>query len=463
VLAIGFQIGSTTSPDSKQYTALFLAGGTFIKNYGKRIHSGSASNHKLVSAEGSSKSVHYPSTNAGLAELKRLYNSKRNNPDYDQLIISFQSVDLTAFLSRYSTLPPNSSILKEYRKLAHIERTDVKPSNHSLTSARVIDGIKDFEQGIPSPLSTRSWPAMDKNGQPVTTPSATPAGTIPAADRRFNAVEAKVLRPNGEQYRPRHIMGHTDVALLREFRKNSIYVRLAGPPGGGKTALAEAAFNDVITVNGHGDMTVANFVGSYLPDPANGNKWVWHNGPLVRAMETGATLFVDEGTRIPTEVLNILFSVMDGRKTLNIDDRPDLPAIMAAKGFYVVMGYNPETLGARALDEALISRFRVQIEVQTDHNTAKSLGVPAIAIRIAKNLETRNRKDRLTGGPGIWVPQMRELLTYRDLIKMNAGEEFALATLVAACPRNEDIPDVISVIKDVAKQDVALPALGGMI
>lgn len=460
MLAIGFQIGSTTSPDSKQYTAVLLDNGTLITNYGKRYGT-----LTLKSALGSTKTKKLATVALGMAELKKLYNTKRVNPDYDQLIISFQSTDFSHFVKGIA-MPDSYSIVEEYRRVAHTERKDVTPKKHAIGSSRVADspriveGIKDFFDGNVSILSMRL------NGATPTLPKikvAVVAEPIPAAELRFTKVEAKVIRPNGEQYRPRQIMGHTDVSLLREFRKNGVYVRLAGPPGGGKTALAEAAFKDLITVNGHGDMTVANFVGSYLPDPANGNSWVWHNGPLVRAMELGVPLFVDEGTRIPTEVLNIMFSVMDGRKTLNIDDRPDLPAIKAAKGFYVIMGYNPETLGARALDEALISRFRVQIDVHTDHNTAKALGVPAVAVRIAKNLETRDRQDRSTGGPGFWVPQMRELLTYRDLIKMNVGQEFALATLVAACPRAQDIPEVIRVIKDVAKQDVALPILGGLV
>lgn len=274
----------------------------------------------------------------------------------------------------------------------------------------------------------------------------------------FTDVEKKVKRPNGEQYFPREVMGHTDVSLLRKFRTSNIPVRLAGAPGTGKTALVEATFNDAITMSGHGDMTVAHFVGTYLPKEGGG--WDWADGPLIRAMKQGKPLFVDEGTRIPTEVLNILFSVMDGRNVLRIDDRPDLPIVEGAEGFYVIMGYNPNTLGARPLDEALTSRFRVQIDVTTDYTTAKRIGVPDVAIRIAKNLQTRDEQDRKNEGPGVWVPQMRELITYRDLLNLGTGEEFALSTLLAACPRAIDIPAVQAAIKDVAKKHITLPTLG---
>lgn len=276
-------------------------------------------------------------------------------------------------------------------------------------------------------------------------------------------VEADITRPNGEIYKPRAIMGHTDVALLRDFRKNNVYVRLAGPPGGGKTALAEAAMGaDLITVSGHGDFTVANLVGTYLPLRDGG--WEWHDGPLSRAMREGLPLFVDEGTRIPTEVLNILFSVLDGRLMLRVDDNPNLPIIHAKEGFYVLMGYNPDTLGARPLDEALVSRFRVQINVETDFDTAKSLGVPELVVRVAESLKTMSDADKESGNPmGYWVPGMRELLTCKTLSEMNLGDEFVFSALVGACPRPDDIPKLIETIKNVAKVTVGLPSLGGLV
>lgn len=277
----------------------------------------------------------------------------------------------------------------------------------------------------------------------------------------FNEVESHVYRPNGEEYRPRDIMGHTDVSLMRKFRDEGIYVRLAGPPGGGKTALVEAAFNDIVTINGHGDLTVANFVGTYLPTRDGG--WQWSDGPLSRAMREGKVFFVDEGTRIPTEVLNILFSVMDGRNVLHVDDRPDVPEIHADPRFYVVMGYNPATLGARQLDEALVSRFRIQITVETDLATAEALGVPSIMLRIARNMAKRDTEARADGGMGYWVPQMREMLTFRDLIAMGAGERFALANLLASCPNSEDMPTFAEAIDSVSKHEVSVPQLGSMV
>ncbi len=273
-------------------------------------------------------------------------------------------------------------------------------------------------------------------------------------------ISGALIRPNGESYTPRSVGAHHDVALLRHLYKSNIAVRLPGPPGAGKTALIEAAFPGAITVAGHGDMTIDDFVGTDRPDTKSPGAWVWIDGPLTTAMKTGNVLYVDEITRVPQEVLAILYSVMDGRNVLRLDRRPDLPPVKAQEGFGVIAAYNPDVFGARPLDEALMSRFKVAIEVRTDFDTAKVLKVPAKFITVARNMATRDKKDRENDGPGLWVPQMRELLAARDLINAGVGEDIAIGTLLGACPDVDTLPVLIQVASNVFGTDVKLLALG---
>jgi nitric oxide reductase NorQ protein len=469
------QIASTTSANKKHYTMALTENGVLATHYGSRTASTpnkslpgrgrtSVEDYNLTSnvlSRGKQQSVN-AAKNVRKAALKRVvetFGNKWGTRAYNVFAlppVTFE-VDIT---DAEILLDPYALFQAIYD---HVNASNgFKDGNYTLSSLNT-----EFNKFATDPASVKvlaniNTKASTKN---LASKKAKPTITVvpPAApvQKHFVDVEPVVTRPNGERYYPREVMGHTDVALLRTFHNSGIYVRLAGPPGSGKTALAEAAFKDVITVSGHGDMTVAHFVGSYLPDQNGG--WHWNDGPLVRAMREGKTLFVDEGTRIPTEVLNILFSVMDGRNVLRIDDRPDLPVITGIKGFYVIMGYNPDTLGARPLDEALVSRFRVQIDVTTDFDSAKKLGVPQTAIRIAKNLQTRDAHDRRNEGIGVWVPQMRELITFRDLVDVGAGEKFALATLLASCPRKLDLPLVQAAIEDVSKEKIAIPSLGRVV
>lgn len=256
-----------------------------------------------------------------------------------------------------------------------------------------------------------------------------------------------LTRPNGESYVPRDLAGHHDVAALRAFAATGLFALLAGEPGTGKTALAEAAFPDLISVQCHGDMTVAHLLGTHLPTAEGG--WRWADGPLTEAARRGRPLYLDEIDSMPLDVSTVLHSVMDGRGVIRIDDRPDSPPVRAKDGFYVLGSYNPGGLGGRRLSEALLSRFSVQVTVATDHDAARGLGVPEELVTIAENLEAKSRSDRASGGRGVWAPQMRELLAARRLVDAGLGLDFAASSMIGQCPWPEDVDIVREVSEHV--------------
>ena len=270
--------------------------------------------------------------------------------------------------------------------------------------------------------------------------------------------DESLVRPNGERYLPREVGGHHDVAALRAFAQTGLFVLLAGEPGAGKTALAEAAFPNLISVQCHGDMTVAHLVGTHLPTESGG--WRWSDGPLTQAARQGVPLYLDEVNLMPMDVSGVLHSAMDGRGVVRIDDRPDTPIVRAVPGFYVIGAYNPGSLGGRRLSEALLSRFSVQIEVTTDYDAARVLGVPEELVTIAENLFVKSETNRREGGRGVWCPQMRELLAARDLVTAGLGLRFAASSMVSQCPWPEDIEIVLGVTEHVLGVPVATLHLG---
>lgn len=268
-----------------------------------------------------------------------------------------------------------------------------------------------------------------------------------------------LTRPNGEIYLPRILVDHTDAAVLRKAREASMYALLRGNPGTGKTALADATFPDLVPVACTGDTTTAHLVGSWLPNPDGTFRWV--DGPLTTAMREGRPLLLDEIDRLAHEVSSIVFSAMDGRRLLRIDDRPDLPLVQAADGFYVIGTYNPRNLGGQPLPEALLSRFAIQVEVGTDHDACEALGVPEKFVALSRNLSTQAAQSVADGGEPIWSPETRELLAAQRLIAAGFGEAFALAAMIDACPVPEDLTRVRAEAKSIFGFSPDRMSLGG--
>ncbi|WP_308210899.1 AAA family ATPase [Actinokineospora diospyrosa] len=258
-----------------------------------------------------------------------------------------------------------------------------------------------------------------------------------------------ITRPNGAAYHPRKLSGMPDVTALRRLRDAGVPALMYGPPGTGKTSVIEAAFPDLETVPGDGDTVVADFVGDYTK--TDDGRYVFVYGPLIRAMRAGAVLFIDDATIIPPTVLAVVYPAMDGRRQIVIKANGG-EIITAEPGFYVVAGHNPGVHGA-ILSDALASRFSAQIKVSTDYDLAAELGIDPRAVKVARNLFTRQTKGEIG-----WVPQLRELLAYQK-IAAALGEKAAAGNLIGIAPE-EDRDTVATVVRAVFGTTVEPLALG---
>lgn len=250
-----------------------------------------------------------------------------------------------------------------------------------------------------------------------------------AKPKKMKAAQLKpVKRPNGEEYIPRRMepSDKTDIEMLRENRNHGITMLLGGYPGCGKTASVEAAYGDeLITIEGNGDMEISDFVGSYVPTEKAG-EFIWKDGPLVRAMKEGKVLFVDDITLIAPSVLAKLYPVMDGRGQFELREHGG-ELVEAKEGFMIVGAHNPDAPGA-ILSEALASRFQMQPEVASNLSAAADIGVDRTIIRVAKNMQKRREEGTVS-----WAPEMRELLSYARIAEVH-GPEVAVANMIQAAP-----------------------------
>ena len=304
--------------------------------------------------------------------------------------------------------------------------------------------------GTPSPARPprAARPKKPGTAAPGVADASTDGGSA-SPSAAAEVVSGPVLRPNGQAYHPRLLADVPDVTALRRLRDAGVPALLYGPPGTGKTSVVEAAFGDLVTVAGDGDTAVADFVGEYTQTPDS--RYVFVHGPLIVAMREGRPLFIDDATLIPPTVLAVVYPAMDGRRQITVKANGG-EVVTAAPGFYVVAGHNPGVHGA-VLTDALSSRFSAQIQVSTDYDLAKQLKIDGRAVRVARNLATRQAKGEIG-----WVPQLRELIAF-DRIAEVLGPLAAAGNLIGIAPA-EDRDVVASVVTATFGATVAPLALG---
>ncbi|WP_280312113.1 AAA family ATPase [Nocardia abscessus] len=343
--------------------------------------------------------------------------------------------------------------LESLTAAGHAERTSAAPRRYRATATTATAAAPTAAAPAPAASAIPAAPAASKAAKPArrrlkknNTPAAPATPAAPVAPARTGNT---VARPNGQDYHVRKLAGRADVDVLQTMRAAEVPVLLYGPPGTGKTSLIEAAYGDLLTVQGDGDTTVADLVGEYTQNPDG--TFVFVHGPLVRAMREGRVLFIDDATLIPPTVLSVVYPAMDGRREIVIKAHGG-EVVKAEPGFFVVAGHNPGVHGA-ILSDALASRFAFQVQVGSDYDLAAQLGVERRAVKVARELAARQEKGEIG-----WAPQLRELLAFRK-IAAATDSATAAANLIGAAPE-DDRAIVAAVVRSVYGANHAPLALG---
>lgn len=250
-----------------------------------------------------------------------------------------------------------------------------------------------------------------------------------ASEEKAGTGEA-YTRPNGMVYVgrqvPRNEAGiRDDVGLLKELRKAGVFPRLMSAPGTGKTAAMEAAFGDeLITVVCGEGTDEDSLVGGHRPRP--GGEWEWVDGPVTKAMLEGRPLLLDEFAAAHPRVQSRLNGVFDGRLELQLPEKDGGAVVRAAEGFWAAVAYNP---GPHfELSDAMASRFALPIRYTTDLSVARGIGIPEKAVKL-----TRRLRRMVSAGEASWVPEMRELVAFKNH-EVLLGETWAVGALIGAAP-----------------------------
>jgi len=152
-----------------------------------------------------------------------------------------------------------------------------------------------------------------------------------------------------------------EVELFEAAYREKIPVLLKGPTGCGKTRFVEyMAYRlsrplltvqpagkaedpsgnghriPLVTIACHEDLTASDLVGRYLLE---GDSTRWIDGPLSRAVKSGAICYLDEVVEARKDTTVLIHPLTDHRRILPVEKRGVV--LEAHEGFLLVISYNP--------------------------------------------------------------------------------------------------------------------------
>ena len=257
-----------------------------------------------------------------------------------------------------------------------------------------------------------------------------------------------------------------EITLFEAAYKSRLPVLLKGPTGCGKTRFIEymawrisqsngrvlSPVDSLVTVSCHEDLTATDLVGRYL---LKQDSTVWQDGPLTRAVRTGAICYLDEIVEARKDTTVLIHSLTDHRRLLPIDKTGE--TITAHEDFLLVISYNP---GYQSILKDLKPSTRQRfVSLVFDYPDAER---EAIIIERESGLE-RQQAERLAT-LGVKIRNLREhgfeegvstrLLIYAgELIGNGIAPREAVDTAIVQSLTDED--DVRDALKNLA--DVVFP------
>jgi nitric oxide reductase NorQ protein len=131
-----------------------------------------------------------------------------------------------------------------------------------------------------------------------------------------------------------------EIEVFAAARRSLFPVLLKGPTGCGKSRFVEhmAKENKVplIQVACNEDTSSSDLLGRFLIKDGD---TIWQDGPVSRAVRTGALLYLDEVAEAREDVIVLLHSLADHRRQIYLDRTNE--TLSAPAGFQLVVSFNP--------------------------------------------------------------------------------------------------------------------------
>jgi MoxR-like ATPase len=183
------------------------------------------------------------------------------------------------------------------------------------------------------------------------------------------------LRATQAALRERVVGRQAEMRLLLAALSARRDVLLEGPPGTSKSTLlreVSAAWDiPLVFVEGNAELTTSRLVGHHNPARVLREDFTADTfvpGPLVRAMEEGGFLYVEEINRAPEDTLNALLGAVAERQLAV----PRVGVVRAREEFRVIASMNPfDNVGTSRISASVHDRFcRIAIGYQSEDDEA---------------------------------------------------------------------------------------------
>ena len=239
---------------------------------------------------------------------------------------------------------------------------------------------------------------------------------------------------------PYYLAVGKEVELFEAAYAAKLPVMLKGPTGCGKTRFVEymawRLARPLVTVACHEDLSSTDLVGRFLLE---GESTVWHDGPLTKAVKTGAICYLDEVVEARKDTTVIIHPLTDDRRRLPIEKRGTI--VEAPPEFMLVVSYNPGYQSIlKDLKQSTRQRF---IAMEFDYPNpeleteivAKEGGIER---ELARDLVTIGQKVRNLRGHGLEEGVSTRLLIYAAQMSAKGINPIDAAEVALCSPITDD-------------------------
>ncbi|MFV0541995.1 MAG: CbbQ/NirQ/NorQ/GpvN family protein [Aestuariibaculum sp.] len=241
-----------------------------------------------------------------------------------------------------------------------------------------------------------------------------------------------------------------EVEVFEHVYNNKLPLLLKGPTGTGKTRfvsyMAHQMGASLITVSCNEETSSTDLIGRYI---IKGSETFWIDGPLTKAVKTGAILYLDEIAEARPDVIVAIHALTDHRKELYIDKLGE--TLKAHPDFMLVASFNPGyQKGFKELKPSTRQRF---VALSFNYPSEKEeieilVNETQIEKDVAKKLVTIAHKVRNLTELGLTETVSTRLLV--DAAKLiNSGLAKRLAVKVAVVEPLTDDEEVTQALTDL--------------